>query len=169
MHTILKIGAVASASLALLFSVAAYGQQGNASATTAAINAVIAFRTEWLGDATRFDGCSVYTALGRPADFPAGIGESVRPALDRTTQPCASDSTRVVSSWPLNFVQVDSISLRGDSTARVFLSVRKQTENVHFETYEVKGLAGPTAYVHTMTVWGIMRDYRVPPGRRPGN
>lgn len=131
----------------------------------AALNTVMDFRSGWMEDSTRFDGCSVYRALGSPADFPSGILEPVRPLLDRTSDPCAADPTRVLERRPLTYVRVDSISTSGDSAARVHLSVRKGDERTYFETYELTALAPerPLGAVREVRIWGVAREYLVRP------
>lgn len=80
-----------------------------------AINAVMDFRLNWVRDSTKFDACSIYRNVGRPAVFPAGMRDPFLVALDQTTRdPCAG------ATWPVDRnrevrVLVDSISIR-DST-----------------------------------------------------
>lgn len=175
MHKVLR-SAIPTCVLALALGVTqAHAQQQGGDAVARALNTVMNFRLYWMGDSTRVDACSVYQALGSPEDFPVRVGSSVRPLLDRTTEPCvAGDSSRVTVRWPLNYVRVDSVSVSGDSTARVHLTVRKQSEQRHFETYDVVDIARdrPLAWIREVRIWGIAREYLVRPGskvRPPGH
>src|SRR4051812_24315717 len=85
-----------------------------------ALNAVLRHRAYLLGDSTRFDACSVYNALGRPANFPSGIDPTLVRLLDRTSDPCRRDSSSVAVHWPPYLVRVDSLA-----PARAVLTVVK--------------------------------------------
>lgn len=168
MHQVLRRASWAAflASLLALSPVSADAQQQRLSLALVALNTVMDFRVHWVGDSTRVDACSAYRALGNADDFAAGFLPSVLPLLDRTSEPCAEDPSRVSNQRPLTYVRVDSVVVNGDSTARVHLTVRKQTEQRYFETYEVGGLnrGPPLGWVREVRVWGVTRDYLVRPG-----
>jgi hypothetical protein len=147
------------ASLALGWTEA--GAQGK---EIAMVNAVLGHRAFVVGDTTPVDACSVYEALGRPASFPRGIQPSLLRFLDRTTDPCAADSTRAASRWPRRFVRIESISARSGADATVRVVVTRH-EYRYRETYtlRVRGSAADVAEVRT---WGIVQSLPIPPGRR---
>ena len=131
----------------------------------ALVNAVLDHRAHWLGDSTRFDACSVYNALGRPANFPAGLDTSLVRLLDRVREPCANDSARVVVRWPRRFVSVESVSSGGP---RVILRVVKG-EYSWRETYTLRtwpNAARRGVSVAEVRTWGLLQSHPVPPGRR---
>lgn len=171
MYQVLKGAGLAAALFVVPPPIPAAGQEQQPGPAAVALNTLLDFRAHWVGDSTRFDACSVHHALGRPADFPAGLLPSVLPLLDRTSQPCAEDARRTRVQRPASYVRVDSIAVSGDSTARVHIAVRKQSEQRYFETYDLGGLNRglPLGWVREVRVWGISRVYAVPPGRNPPN
>lgn len=91
----------------------------------AIVNAVLDHRANWIGDSTRVDACSVYEALGRPDDFPAGIRPDLLRLLDRTRDPCADDTTRIAVRRPQRFVRLDTLQAGGGATPYVALTIEK--------------------------------------------
>jgi hypothetical protein len=134
-------------------------------AASVAIQTVLDFRANWVGDSTAVDACSVYKVLGSPPDFPSRLQPSVRSLLDRTSGVCAEGG--VSAQQPLNYVRVDSIAFDGDSAALVYVEVRKQNEQRYFETYNLGGLDRdlPLGWVREVRTWGVGRLYPVRPGR----
>lgn len=153
MHPVLKRAAVCSA-LALAGTASLAGAQRTTVPETTAINAVLAYRWAWLGDSTRVDACSVFTALGRPDAFPAGIDPQLARLLDRVVEPCAPDSARAQARADHRRVVVDSL-VRMDSVVRVNLTVERG-EHIHRERYLIHAL-GTGGWVKEMTTWGVER------------
>jgi hypothetical protein len=137
----------------------ARGQSG--SREIAAVNTVLDFRLNWVGDATPFNACSVYTLTGRPADFPAGILTPLARGLDRTGPPCERRAPNVAGAWTPE-VLVDSISVH-DTTATVYLTVRKG-EISYFEVYSLVNPSATRWGLNEVRTWGAVREY---PSRPP--
>lgn len=128
------------------------------------MSAVLDFRVHWMGDSTCVDGCSVYNALGRPANFPAGLYTSLVRLLDRVREPCANDPARVAARWPRNFISVESVSGR---IPRVDLRIVKGEYSFR-ETYSLRtwpNAERPGASVSEVRTWGLLQSHPVPPGR----
>lgn len=138
-----------------------YAQQN---AGLASINAVLHHRADLVGDTTPFDACSTYRALGRPTSFPAGIDPRLTRLLDRVADdPCAGDSSRVMSRWPPRFVQIDSVV-----PGRVMLTVRKGDYSYR-EAYTLRTEQNGervSAAVEEVRVYGFVHAHLVPPSRR---
>lgn len=132
----------------------------------ALVNAVLDYRAHWAGDSTRVDACSAYNALGRPANFPAGIDTSLLRLLDRVREPCAADSARVALRWPRRFVTVESVQ---SGVPRVVLRIVKG-EYSWRETYTLRtwpnGGGRPGVSVTEVRTWGLLQSHPVPPRRR---
>ncbi|HEX6749269.1 MAG TPA: hypothetical protein VF092_18370 [Longimicrobium sp.] len=132
------------------------------------LNAVMQFRAFVVRDTTRFDACSVYNAVGRPADFPAGFDRSVLPLLDRTVNPCGADSTRVAVRWPPRFVRVERVVVAPEANGpHVVLAVRKY-EYSYREAFRVNPV-GTRANVSEVRTYGILQSLPIPPNRRVPN
>ena len=109
----------------LMLGLAAVPAGAQQSKNVAIVNAVLGHRAHWIGDSTRVDACSVYEALGRPLDFPAGINPDLVPLLDRTRDPCAGDSTRVAVRRPGRFVRFSRVQANGNAAPYVELQITK--------------------------------------------
>lgn len=156
MHQVLTRG-VRLASFGLLVMAAdAAAQEGRTKITAA--NEAIAFRVNWMGDATPFNACSIYRATGQPATFPEGISPPLRRALDQSGgSPCANDpSPGVPGAWTPR-VSVDSVVIARD-TASVFATVRKG-EVSYSERYTLVASAGGGWSAREVRIWGAMREY----------
>lgn len=168
MHRLLRrAGRRACCVLVVALTPLSAGAQQRPGPVVVALNTVVDFRANWVGDSTRLDACSVERALGSAVDFhAAGMLPEAQALLDRVSDPCAEDSSRAPVRRPMNSVRVDSIVVSGDSVARVHVTVRKQSEQRYFETYDVGGLnrGAPVGWIREVRVWGIMREYPVRPG-----
>jgi hypothetical protein len=134
----------------------------------AVLNAVIKYRAFIVRDSTPFDACSVYNAVGRPADFPAGFDRIVLPLLDRVVNPCGADSSRVAVRWPPRFVRVESVSVApGSDQPGVVLAIRKYEYTYH-EAFRVRSV-GTSTEVSEVRTYGILQSLPVPPSRRLPN
>jgi hypothetical protein len=137
----------------------------------AIVNAVLDHRAHWVGDSTRVDACSVYEALGRPANFPAGINPNLIPLLDRTRDPCAADSARVTVRWPPRFVRMDTLQANGSAGPYVALTIVKgeyrYREHYTLRTWQSGGTIG--AGVREVRTYGLLQAHLVPPRRRMPN
>jgi hypothetical protein len=88
------------------------------------IGDVMMLRVSAMGDTLPYDACSVFEAVGRPADFPAGLLPGVVPLLDRAgPDPCSAESPRVGARFP-RVVRVDSVRI-GRTSAAVHLAVMR--------------------------------------------
>lgn len=124
-----------------------------------AADAVIGFRRTVMADTLKFDACSVFSATGRPADFPAGIGPANLPALDRRgPNPCGTPE--LPARLPYR-VYVDSLALT-DSVGHVYLTVRRG-ELVHRETFLLPRIPGGWG-VREARIWGAIQVVPPPPG-----
>lgn len=118
-----------------------------------AVDAVIGFRRTAMADTLKFDACTVFTASGRPADFPAGLRPANIGALDRQgAAPCA---TQHAPDRLPDRVYVDSVAL-GDSIGHVYLTVRRG-EWVHRETFTLPSLPGGRWGVREARIWGALQ------------
>jgi hypothetical protein len=159
MHQVLtRRTRIALAGLAVLVASEAAGQ--NSAARMAAVNGVIGFRVNWMGDAMPFDACSIYQVAERPADFPEGISPPLRRALDRTERPCENRAPGIPGAWT-PAVTVDSMAISGD-TAAVFATVRKGEISYHEEYTLVRGLPGRWS-TREVRIWGALREYPIRP------
>lgn len=133
----------------------------------AAVNAAVDYRVVWMQDTTAFDACTVYVAMGRPANFAAVLSEPAR----RVVAPVAGDPCREEEGRPRRrpsrIVRVDSVTL-GDTVGTVVLAVQKG-ENHLLETYRLRPRSsGPEWWVRDVTLWGAMRVYApLPSGAAP--
>lgn len=165
MHTVLTRGA----RLTLLALVVLAGEarcQSAASPELAAVNTVLDWRLNWLGDNTSFNACTIYEAVGRPANFPAGVLPGLIRGLDRTSAPCEGRAQAAGASQ--REVTVDSVTLRGDS-ATVFVTVRKG-EIRYYEAYMLVHPSPQRWALQEVRSWGALREYPVRPttGRPAG-
>lgn len=134
----------------------------------ALLTAVMKYRAFVARDSTPFDACSVYNAVGRPADFPAGFDRIVLPLLDRVVNPCGGDSLRAAVRWPPRFVRVESVTAAPASgQPAVVLAVRKY-EYSYREAFRVRSVGSSTEVAEVRT-YGILQSLPVPPGRRLPN
>jgi hypothetical protein len=122
----------------------------------AAVNTVLDFRLNWIGDATPLNACSVYTATGRPADFPAGILPPLARGLDRIEAPCDGRAPGVPGAWTPE-VLVDSIAVHGE-TATVFLTIHKG-ELTYREEYSLVNPSANRWGMKEVRTWGAVREY----------
>ncbi|HEU0013865.1 MAG TPA: hypothetical protein VFQ45_09280 [Longimicrobium sp.] len=148
----------ALAVLALLTAAPAAAQERPPTREEAAVNAVISHRVQWLRDDTPFHACRVFEALGRPADFPAGILPAHRRLLTRTQDPCAPPAP---GAPPADVVLLDTLLVQ-DSTARVSLTVRAG-ERVHREQYRLVNPGRGSWGLESVLSWGHLRVHGVPP------
>ncbi|HEX8243709.1 MAG TPA: hypothetical protein VF541_09440 [Longimicrobium sp.] len=139
-------------------------QGGRPAPQVAALNAVIDYRLNWMGDSTRFDACSVYRAAGSREAVDAGLRAAFRGSIATRPAPCgapeSTDPRREVR------VLVDSMNLSG-AEGRVYLTVRRG-EQTHEEEYQ---LAHPPEWaVHRVVLSNAVRVYYARPGGpgRPG-
>jgi hypothetical protein len=160
-HQVLRRAAALSA-LALGLAATLVAAQRATPPRAAAINTVLQYRWDWLGDSTRADACSVFTALGRPAAFPAGINPELVHLLDRPHDPCAADAARAAARSAHRVVVVDSLVVM-DSVVRVMLTVERG-ENIHRERYLIHAFA-TGGWVKEMTTWGVERVHWARPRR----
>ena len=156
MHTVLTRGA--RLTLLALTALAAEARcQSAAAPELTAVNAVMDWRLNWIGDNTPFNACTVYEAARRPANFPAGVLPGLIRGLDRTSAPCEG---RAQAAGALQQeVAIDSVTLRGD-LATVFVTVRKGEIRYH----EVYSLVHPSPQrwsVQEVRSWGALREYPV--------
>lgn len=129
------------------------------------LNAVMKFRAAVIHDSTSFDACTVYNAVGRPVDFPAGFDRIVLPLLDRTAEPCAQDSARAANRWPRRFVRVESVTPGATGGPTVVLLVTKY-EYQYREAYLLRPVDSHREVAEVRT-YGIVQYHPAPPGRRP--
>jgi hypothetical protein len=126
-----------------------------------AVDAVIGYRRGFMGDTLRIDACSLFEAVGRPADFPAGISPGNLPALDRgDARPCKG--SRAPGLRLPYRVYVDSLTV-SDSVARVYLTVARG-EASYRETFTLPRVRDGWG-VREARIWGGMRIVPPPPGR----
>ncbi|HWK90382.1 MAG TPA: hypothetical protein VNP72_10310 [Longimicrobium sp.] len=142
----------------LLPAVPAATQERAPTPGEAAVNAVLSHRAQWLHDATPFNACRVYEALGRPADFPAGIRPAHRRLLSRTDNPCAPLAPGTQHG---DMVFLDTL-LVGDSTAKVSVTVRAG-EQVHREQYRLVNLRRGSWGLDSVLAWGHLRVHAARP------
>ena len=144
---------------------AAHAPAQTSDGPASAVNAIIDYRVQWLGDSTRISACSLARALGEPPGFPQQIRPPFRPLLDRQTNPCAGPST-VDERWPKE-VRLDSLVL-GDSVGHAYVTVRRG-EQTHREDYLLRANPrGQRWFVREMRMWGAGREYRErPPHTQP--
>ena len=162
MHQVLRRG-VLPALLGLAASVADANCQ---SREIAAVNTVLDFRLNWVGDATPFNACSVYKATGSRADFPAGILPPLARGLDRSSAPCDDRIPPGTPGTSTAEVLVDSITVCGE-TATVHLTVRKGELTYH----EEYSLVNPTTTrwgMNEVRTFGAVREYPVRPQAAEG-
>jgi hypothetical protein len=132
------------------------GQEGRATPTVAALNAVIDYRVNWIRDSTTFDACSVYRTIGSPEQVSAGLLAAFRSRLSTPTSPCGSRET--LDPRREMRVLVDSVNAFG-STGRVVVTVR-QGEQTHREEYWlVNPTPGETWAVDRVVLYGAIRTY----------
>ena len=159
MHQILTRGA-GLAFLGIVMSAVDAACQ-SVSGELAAVNTVLDFRLNWVGDATKFNACSVYNATGRPADFPARILPPLARGLDHTSVPCEGRAPGVPGAWTPE-VLVDSIAVHGES-ATVLLTIRKG-EISYREEYSLVNPSASRWGMNEVRTFGALREY---PARPP--
>jgi hypothetical protein len=131
----------------------------------AAVNTVLDFRLNWVGDDTPFNACSVHKATGKAASFPDGLLPPLIRGLDRTADPCGSRTGGVPGAWSSQ-VLVDSIAVRGE-TATVYLTVRKG-EMTYREEYALVNPSANRWGMREVRTYGAVREYRSrPPAASP--
>lgn len=126
-----------------------------------AIASVMNYRWQWLASDIPFDACSIYRALGKPEDFPAGFKESALERLDPVGESCLADEQEMSRRNRYPFVRVDSIQI-GPDTARVYLRVIRD----HYEHDETYTLANPrrlTWGISTVLISNALRVHRTRP------
>jgi hypothetical protein len=126
----------------------------------AAVNAVMDFRLNWVGDATPFNACSIYTIAGRPSDFPAGLLPGLVRGLDRADHPC-DGRTPGVPGARVPEVLVDSVRVLGE-TARVFTTIHRG-EVSYCEDYSLVHAGAGRWAVAEVRTYGALREYPVRP------
>ncbi|MDB4952219.1 MAG: TonB-dependent receptor [Gemmatimonadetes bacterium] len=132
-------------------NIGAQTQTGAATAAAAVLSEAMAYRSVWMGDSTRFDACSVFNALGRPAGFPEGISPNVRGLLDRASDPCPPAATfRAAADRE---VRVDDVAV-SDTTATLRATVRIG-DKFHHERYGLQRSASGW-HVREVAVSGAM-------------
>lgn len=159
MHQVLTRGALL-ALFCLATDAADAGCQTPVSREIAAVNTVLDFRLNWVGDTTPFNACSVYMAAGNPADFPAGILPPLARGLDRAGAPCEGRISGTPGAWTPE-VLVDSIAVRGE-TATVYVTVRKG-EISYYEEYSLVNPMANRWGMNQVRTYGAMREYPVRP------
>ncbi|HEX6749447.1 MAG TPA: hypothetical protein VF092_19280 [Longimicrobium sp.] len=166
MYQVLTRALLAAAAATVLAASTLPAQAASATPQVAALNTVMDFRLNWVGDSTKFDACSVYRSVRRPASFPEGLLPAFRVALDRTGQPCVENAS---AADPRNTVRVrvDSVSV-GETAATVNLTVRKG-ELTYVEEYHLVSTTGGTSWgLNDVKVHRATRTYFVRPGMGPG-
>lgn len=158
MHQILTRGA--RLALLGLATMAADASSQTANRKTAAVNTVLDFRLNWMGDATPFNACSVYTATGSPEDFPAGILPPLARGLDRSSAQCEGRAPGTPGAWTPEVV-VDSIAIHGE-TAAVYLTVRKGELSYH-EEYSLVNPSATRWGMQEVRTYGAFREYPARP------
>lgn len=126
----------------------------------AAINAVMDWRLNWMGDPTPFNACTVYMAAGEWKDFPSGIRPGLIRGLDRTSAPCDGRTPERAGAWR-PAVAVDSVVVQGER-ATVYVTVRKGELSYH-ETYSLVNPSPSGWGVSEVRTWGGLREYPVRP------
>lgn len=159
MHSVLTRGA--GLALLALASFAVEARCQSTSPELAAVNTVLDWRLNWLGDATPFNACAVYEAAGRPANFPAGIQPGLVRGLDRTSDPCAGRVPAQPGALRREVV-VDSIVVNGQS-ATVYVTVSKGEMSYH-ECYSLVNPSPQLWGLAEVRSSGALREY---PARPP--
>lgn len=158
MHHKLVIGAAA---LLSLFSAGTGAAQDGIDPRMAAVDEVIAYRRLVMADTLTFDACLLFKATRESEDFPRGIGDANRGALDRLDpRPC--DAADAPARFPRR-VYVDSIVLM-DSIGSVYLTVRRG-EWLHRETFTLARISAGEWSTRDVRIWGAIQV--APPPPRP--
>lgn len=134
-----------------------------------AVNTVLDFRINWVGDFTKFDACSIFEAVGKPADFPRGVLSPFLRALDSAAPDCGNPRSEE-SPASGSRVVVDSIAIHAES-ATTYITVHKG-EQVYREDYHlVNRTPGAPWGLREVRTWGATRAYPSqpsPPEQRGG-
>jgi hypothetical protein len=136
---------------------------------TRLLAAALEYRWITAGGGIPLDACSVYQAMATPGDYPNAFSRSVREQFDRpVSRPCGpvhedtvairmdSVSPPVMGVRVRDWIRVDS-AVRHDSTARVFLSVKRAGDAYHHE--EIDAVRGPMDErwrVLQIRIWGLL-------------
>jgi hypothetical protein len=135
-----------------------------------ALEAVVAWRVNWVRDTTAFDACSLYDAAGRPATFPAGIAPRFEHLIQGAATNCgsAAGQVRPTPSASLHLVVIDSMRL-GEAQGRVWATIHRG-DAVHREDYVLA--RGRQWSVTEMRTWGAetvsyLRPAACPPANEP--
>jgi hypothetical protein len=129
-HGSLTLALVIGAILTLAAADELPSQEPSTHGDISALSAVMVQRVVWMADATPFDACQVYQALGRPADFPHQLPLRARQLLDHDGEPCTGPpSTRPI-------VELHAIGVDGPR-AQVVLRVTRQGYT-YLETHDLR-------------------------------
>jgi hypothetical protein len=137
-------------------------QDGRPPSRVSAINAVIDYRLNWMGDSTRFDACSVYRAAGSAQDVETELLPAFRGFVGARGAPCEAPET--VDPRREVRVLVDSMNLSGPE-GQVYLTVRRG-EQTHEEEYQL--VHPPQWAVRRVVLFHAIRVYYARPGTGPG-
>lgn len=144
----------------------AKGQGTTDERKVAAVNAVVDYRVVWMQDTTAFDACTVFVAMGRPANFPSVLAPQARRVVASAAGDPCSEGKALAGQRPSRIVRVDSVAL-GDTIGTVVLTVRKG-ENRVLETYRLRPRSSGSEWgVRDVTLWGALRVYERPSGAAP--
>ncbi|HEX8450472.1 MAG TPA: hypothetical protein VF647_00175 [Longimicrobium sp.] len=131
-----------------------------------AVNAVVDYRVVWMQDTTAFDACTVFVAMGRPANFSAVLAPQARRVVASVAGDPCSEGKALAGQHPSRIVRVDSVAL-GDTVGIVVLTVRKG-ENRVLETYRLRPRSSGLEWgVRDVTLWGALRVYARPSRSAP--
>lgn len=122
-----------------------------------AVNTVLDFRLNWVGDPTKFSACSVFDAVGRPADFPRGVLPPLLRGFDSTTPNCTARHPEA-SSASRPRVAVDSVTLQ-DNSATAYVTVHKGEQVYREDYYLINRTPGVRWGLREVRVWGATRVY----------
>lgn len=140
-------------------------QVGTATPRGAALNAVIGYRLEVIGDSTAFDACSVYHRIEPQEQVASGLLPGFRDWFVASTKPCV-EGVRVDRRRETR-VLVDSLAL-AESTGRVWVTVRRGEQTHREEYWLVNPIRGLVWGVTRVVLSGVTRTYWVrPDGPQP--
>lgn len=122
----------------------------------AVMTRVITFRLYWLDDSLPFEACSVYRALGEPANFPVGL---VDPPVSSMLKPEGRNPCSVPEPDidPTMAVRVDSMDV-APPVGHVYLTVRRGEYRMQ-ETYEVRRYAPDFWEVADVRIGSLSRNF----------
>lgn len=163
MHQIARV--VAAAALTLSATAGLNAQDSRPTPQISALNAVIGYRLNWIGDSTAFDACSVYRRIAPREQVTSGLSSGVRSWFTASASPCIEGAR--VDRRRETRVLVDSLAL-SDSTGRVWMTVRRGEKTHREEYWLVSPSPGRSWAVDRVVFSGATRTYWVrPDGPQP--